>query len=61
MSSYTAPKKTLGDRLENGITSIFVGFMASLTRLFQIKPHDLKRPGTRPNAPPPTGGISSLG
>ena len=61
MRSYTPPRKSLGDRFERGISSMLLSYMASICRWFQVKPHHLKRQGVRPNAPPPSGGISSLG
>jgi hypothetical protein len=61
MASYVARKKSTGDIVEKEISAVFVGFIAAVCQWFQIKPEGLKRPGTRPNSPPPSGGFSALG
>ncbi len=61
MASKLASRKTPGDVIENGISDVFVGFIAAMCQWFQVKPEGFKRPGTRPNSPPPSGGVSALG
>ena len=61
MASKTASYKTPGDVVANGISGALVGFIATVCQCFQVKPEGFKRPGTRPNAPPPSGGFSALG
>jgi len=50
----------LGSSLAGAIKNAFVGFVASLCTAFSVSPDSLKRPGVRPNEPPPSGGFSSL-
>ncbi len=61
MATNMAPPKTPGDVVEKGISDTLVGFIAAMCQWFQVKPEGLKRPGTRPNSPPPSGGFSALG
>jgi hypothetical protein len=57
----TGSSFNLGASVANGITGTVVGFMATLCDLFRVSPEGFKRPGARPNAPPPSGGMSSIG
>ena len=59
MSAPRHPAPSIGGMIANGITNAFVGFMAALCRWFEVTPDTLKRPGTRSNAPPPSGDIRS--
>ena len=58
-----SPRHGIGDSIAHGIESTIVGFLTSLCRGFLVTPESIERqkPGVRGNAPPPTGGISSLG
>ena len=58
-----SPRQGIGDSIAHGIESTIVGFLTSLCRGFLVTPESIERqkPGVRGNAPPPTGGISSLG
>jgi hypothetical protein len=47
--------------IAKSITNMYVGFVAAVCQWFSVTPDCLKRPGVRPNAPPPSGGFSSLG
>ena len=57
------PRSGIGDSIAHGIESTIVGFLTSLCRGFLVTPESIEKqkPGVRGNAPPPTGGISSLG
>ncbi len=61
MRSNTSRSTAVGDIAERGINAVFVGFMAAVCRWFAVTPEGFKRPGSRPNSPPPSGGVSSLG
>ena len=54
-------EKLFGDSIAGGISALVIGFMAVLCRWFEVTPDSIKKPGARGNAPPPSGGISSLG
>lgn len=57
-----APKKrAFGDSIAGRISAFVIGFVAALGRWFEVTPDSIKKPGARGNAPPPSGGISSLG
>jgi hypothetical protein len=52
---------SLSITIAKSITNMYVGFVAAVCQWFSVTPDCLKRPGVRPNAPPPSGGFSSLG
>lgn len=54
-------KRSLGEAIAGGISTLVINFMAALCRWFTVTPDSIKKPGARGNAPPPSGGISSLG
>jgi hypothetical protein len=43
------------------VSALMIDFMAALCRWFDVTPDSIKKPGARGNAPPPSGGISSIG
>ena len=60
-SAKEAPKRGVGQSVAGSIERMLVGFMSGLCTLFAVTPESLKQPGDRGNAPPSSGGISSLG
>ena len=53
----------IGDSFATGIESALIAFLTSLCRGFLVTPESIEKQkaGVRGNAPPPSGGISSLG
>ena len=60
---YESSPMGVGNSIAKGIESVFVAFLTSLCRGFLVTPESIEKqkPGRRGNAPPSTGGISSLG
>ncbi|MDH3661127.1 MAG: hypothetical protein OEU92_14065 [Alphaproteobacteria bacterium] len=54
-------KRSFGASIAGEISALVIGFMAAWCRWFEVTPDSIKKPGARGNAPPPSGGISSLG
>ena len=54
-------KKALETAIVRCMNVLLLGMLTRGCSLMQITPEDIARPGDRGNAPPPTGGISSLG
>ncbi len=54
---------SLGGTIEKGISSSLSGFLATLCRWTQTTPNSIMKsnPNIRPNSPPASGGVSSLG
>jgi len=55
--------KSKNDVVARGITKVLVGLLAFSCRVVQTTPTSIARhdPNVRPNSPPASGGISSLG
>jgi hypothetical protein len=55
--------KSMGDVIANGITRFLVGLLSFSCQVVQTTPSSIvkQNPNARPNSPPPSGGISSLG
>ncbi len=62
-SNQNTPSKSIGDTIANGITSFLVGFLSLLCHAVQTTPSSILRqnPNVRPNSPPASGGVSSIG
>ena len=56
----SSKRKSLGLSIAGGISALLINFLTALCHIFKVTPDGLKRPGTRPNVPPASGGISSL-
>ncbi len=60
MTSKDQTNRDIGSTFVGGISTLFTGLLNAFSRLFAINPRDFRKPGDRPNAPPPSGGVSSL-
>lgn len=60
MTTKDRAGKDIAGAVAGAISATLVGFLSALSRLFSIDPQSFRKPGDRPNAPPPSGGVSSL-
>ncbi len=62
-SNYKSPSRPIGDTIENGVTSFLAGFLTLLCHAVQTTPSSIMKqnPNVRPNSPPASGGVSSIG
>ena len=58
-----SPSKPIGDAAVHGMTSFLAGFLSVLCHAVQTTPSSIMKqnPNVRPNSPPASGGISSIG